>query len=203
MSRLCSMLLTMSVLVGCFEPALAASECALKLRVQNGLSEYTPSEGFLSGNFVADEVDPACIFGKVKDFVQSRPHSSTWLIEEGERERIEARKSEPGPVEFTLYLEEDCPERVVYYVFVDRSQANTSQWIEWRKQFHKSKTEPQYGTAKAGLEQASQNGFPVEGELRFVEIDGNLVLKKPEDVLTGELKFKPIYDLKEGKAFAR
>jgi len=57
MRRLCSMLLTVSVLVGCLGSALGASEHALKLRAQNGLAEYAPSEGFLSGNFVAVELE--------------------------------------------------------------------------------------------------------------------------------------------------
>ena len=73
---------------------------------------------------MADEVDPGYIFGKVKDFVQSRSCPTNWLIEEGERKRIEARGTQSGPFEYTLYLEEDCPGKVVYYVFVDRSQAN-------------------------------------------------------------------------------
>jgi len=89
--------------------------------------------------------------------------------------------------------------KVAYYVFVDRSQANTAQWLEWRKQFHKSKAEPQFSTAKAGLDQASRNGFPVDAELRFVEVGGNLALKKPEEILTGDLKFKPVYDIKRAR----
>ena len=100
-------------------------------------------------------------------------------------------------------MEEDCPGKVAYYVFVDRSQANATQWMEWRRQFHKSKAEPQYGAVKTTLEQAAQNGFPVDGELRFIEIEGDLLVRKPEDILTGELKFQPIYDLKQGKPLAR
>ena len=153
---------------------------------------------------MADEVEPAFVFGKVRDFVKSRSCPTTWLIEEGEKKRIEARDSQSGPVEYTLYLEEDCPGKVVYYVFVDRSHADIAQWMQWRQKFHgKSKTEPQYGAAKFSLEQPAQNGFPVEAELRFMEINGDLSLKKPEEVMVGELKFQPIYDLKQGKAVAR
>ena len=101
-----------------------------------------------------------------------------------------------GPIEYTLYLEEDCPGKVTYYVFVDRSRAQSAQWMEWRKLFHKSKAEPQYGSTSALLEQAAQAGFPIDGELRFIEIGGDLVSKKPEDFLTGDLKISPIYDLK-------
>jgi len=204
MRRLCSMFLGVSLLLALFGMAGAASEQAMKLRGKNGLSAFTPPEGFLSGNFVADEIEPGYIFGKVKDFVKSRSCPTSWLIEEGEKKRIETRDQQSGPIEYTLYLEEDCPGKVAYYVFVDRSQANVAQWMEWRKMFHgKSKTEPQYAAAKAVLEQAVQNGFPVDGELRFVEVEGALQLKKPEDILTGELKFEPIYDLKQGKAVPR
>ena len=57
-------------------PASAASESALKLRAQNGLCEFMPPDSFLNGNFVADEVEPQLVFGKVKDFWKSRscPH---------------------------------------------------------------------------------------------------------------------------------
>jgi hypothetical protein len=183
MRRLFSMVLGASIVfivLGLLGSASAASEQAMKLRARNGLSEYTPPEGFLAGNFVADEVDPGCIFGPVRDFVKSRSCPVTWLIEDGERNRIAAGGRQPSPIEYTLYLEEDCPGKVVHFVFVDRSRADTAQWIAWRRQFHKSKTEPQYSAARACLEQAARNGFPVEGELRFVEVDGNLLIGKPE-----------------------
>jgi len=180
----------------------AASEQAMKLRSQNGLSEYAPPEAFLAGNFLADETDPAFIFGKVRDFVKSLSCPATWLIEESERKRIEAQGQQSGPNEYSIYLEADCPGKVTYYVFVDRS-FNSAQWLEWRRQFHKSKAEPHYGAAKASLEQAAQKGFVVDGELRFVELNGNLLLKRPEDILAGELMFQPIYDLKKNQALTK
>ena len=143
----------------------AASEQAMKLRSKNALSEYSPPETFLSGNFVADEIEPAYIFGKVKDFVKSRSCPTAWLIEEGEKKRIEARDSNPAPSNTPCTWKRTARERSTYYVFVDRSQANVAQWMQWRQQFHKSKAEPQYGAAKAGLEQAAQNGFPVDGRI--------------------------------------
>jgi hypothetical protein len=203
MRWLFSILMGISILLAILGPASAASEQAMKLRSDNTLSAFEPPESFLSGNFVADEVEPTFIFGKVKDFTASLSCPVTWLIEDSERRRIAARTNASAPLEYTLYLEEDCPGKIQYYVFVDRSQANTAQWIEWRKQFHKSKTEPQYGAVKDVLEQAAQKGFQVGGELRFVEVGGELVIKRPEDMLTGELKFQPIYDLKLGKPVAR
>jgi len=199
----CSVLVGLSLLLAITGVPWAASERAMNLRGKNALSDYSPPESFLTGNFVADEVEPSYIFGKVRDFVRSRSCPTTWLIEEGERTRIERREQQSGPLEYTLYLEEDCPGKIVYYVFVDRSQANLTQWMEWRKQFHKSKTEPHYGAAKISLEQASQSGFPVAAELRFVEIGGELLLKRPEEVLIGDLGFPPTYDLKARKAVAK
>jgi hypothetical protein len=182
--------------------AMAASEPAMKLRGQNGLSEFAPPEAFLAGNFLADETEPAFIFGKVRDFTKSLACPATWLIEEGERKRIEARGQSSDPVEYSIYLEADCPGKVTYYIFVDRS-INSAQWLEWRRQFHKTKADPHYKEAKASLDQAAQNGFAVDAELRFVALNGDLLLKRPEDILTGELKFQPIYDLKKNQALTK
>jgi len=202
MCRFRSIIWAVSILLALCGAAEATSEQAMKLRSQNGLSEYAPPEAFLAGNFLADETDPAYIFGKVRDFVKSLSCPATWLIEESERKRIEARGQQSGPVEYSIYLEADCPGKVTYYVFVDRS-FNAAQWLEWRRQFHKSKAEPHYGVVKAGIEQAAQNGFVVDGELRFIALNGDLLLKRPEDVLAGELKFQPIYDLKKNQALAK
>jgi hypothetical protein len=182
--------------------AMAAGEQAMKLRGQNGLSEFVPPEVFLAGNFLADETEPAFIFGKVRDFVKSLACPATWLIEEGERKRIEGRDQQSGPIEYSIYLEADCPGKVTYYIFVDRS-INSAQWLEWRRQFHKTKADPHYKEAKASLDQAAQNGFAVDAELRFVALNGDLLLKRPEDILTGELKFQPIYDLKKNQALTK
>jgi hypothetical protein len=182
--------------------AAAGSEQALRLRSQNDLSEFAPPEGFLAGNFLADETDPVFIFGKVRDFARSLACPATWLIEAAERRRIEAQTLPSGPVEYSLYLEADCPGRIAYYVFVDRS-FNPDQWLEWRRPFHRSKADPHYKAAKASLDQAAQNGFTVAAELRFVAVNGDLLLKRPEDVLVGDLQFKPIYDLKNNRALAK
>ncbi len=200
MSALSAVLLATCILLTPLAPAWAASDHAAKLRSAHGLTEYTPTEAFLSGNFVADEIEPAYIFGKVKDFATSLSCPSTWLVEEAEKKRVEGHDPQKASLEFTLYLEEDCPGKVTYYVFVDRSLENSTQWMEWRKQFHKSKAEPQYTAVKTSLEQAAQGGFAVAGELRFLEVNGTLQLKRAEDVLTSELKFQPIYDLRQGKA---
>jgi hypothetical protein len=204
MRRPCLVLLGFLTGLALSAPTWAASEQAMKLRNQSALSGYSPSEAFLSGNFVADEIEPGFIFGKVKDFVKARSCPTSWLIEEGEKKRIEGKDRQANPLEYSVYLEEDCPGKVTYYVFVDGSHTDVAQWMQWRQQFHgRSKTEPLYGAAKTGLEQAAQNGFPVVAELRFLEVNGELSLKRPEEILMGELKFQPLYDLKQGKAISR
>ena len=71
---------------------------------------------------------------------------TTWLIEAGKN--LPAGPGSPDKLaEYTLYLEEDCPDRVVYYVFIDQSGLTPQQWIDWREKFHKSKAEPEYGGA--------------------------------------------------------
>jgi hypothetical protein len=192
----------MAFLFVCGGQATAGSGQAMQLRAQNGLSEFTPPAGFLAGNFLADETDPAYIFGNVREFARSLACPATWLIEAAERKRIEAQPQPSGPVEYSLYLEADCPGRIAYYVFVDRS-FNPDQWLEWRRPFHRSKADPHYKAAKASLDQAAQNGFTVAAELRFVAVNGDLLLKRPEDVLVGDLQFKPIYDLKNNRALAK
>jgi hypothetical protein len=182
-----------------YSPVLAISDGAAKLRNLNGLSEFTPPETFLNGNFIADEIEPQFVFGKVEDFRKSRSCPTAWLIEDGQKERIKNRENTSDPFEYTLYLEEDCPGKVVYYIFLDRTQCTADQWMEWRKVFHKSKTQEEYGAVGALLEKATQSGFHVGAELRFIEIGDNLISKKTEDFLTGDLKISPIYDLKQCK----
>jgi hypothetical protein len=193
------LLLIISVIVAPLS-CWGASAGAVKLRALNGLSEFVPPESFPDGNFIADEINPQYVFGKIGDFRKSRSCPTAWLIEDGQRERLKNRQDLSGPFEYTLYLEEDCPGKVVYYVFIDRSQSKAGQGLEWRRVFHKSKTEEEYGAAGAALEQAAGKGFPVVAELRFVEVGGELILKKNEDFLRGDLKVKPLYDLKRGSA---
>jgi len=121
-------------------------------------------------------------------------------MEEGEKARLQSRSDQP--VEFTLYLEEDCPDKVVYYVFVDQSRLTPEQWLAWRHKFHKSKAEPQYGSTKSKLEQACAAGCGVGAELRFIQQDGELLTKSPEAVLLQELKFAPVYDLNRRQKLA-
>jgi hypothetical protein len=204
MSKALIILLAICALFTIFSPVWGASDGAMKLRALNGLSEFIPSEAFLNGNFVADEIEPQYVFGKVKDFWKSRSCPTNWLIEESERNRVKDHENVSGPIEYTIYLEEDCPGKVAYYVFVDRTQAKSDQWMEWRRKFHgKNRTEPQYGEVSALLEKAAQSGFPVDAELRFIELADNLISQKPEDFLTGDLKMSPIYDLKRGKPITK
>jgi len=176
----------------------AASQKAAALRQAQGLTVFTPPE-----NFVAEEADPTCIFGTVRDFATSRQCPTTWLIEADVKNRPVGPGSPDKPREYTLYLEEDCPDRVIYYVFVDQSGMTPEQWLEWRRLFHKSKAAPQFGKAKSNLEQACQQGCGVSGELRYLQKDGELLQKSPEEYLRVELKFAPIYDLNQQKKISK
>ncbi len=203
MTHLIPIILGFLLLVGNGSAAQAASARATSLRQANGLVAFTPPAKFLAGNFVADEINPGFIFGPVKKFVASRKCPTTWLIEEGEKNRLTSQASPETPVEYTLYLEEDCPKGVVYYVFVDQSSLTPQQWVDWRRQFHKSKTDQQYGAAQARLEQALKGGVGVSGELRFIEKNGELLPKTPEQYLRGDLKFAPLYDLSKQQKISK
>lgn len=199
MTRLFLIFLGFLLLVGNGSIVWAESAKATALRKANGLAAYTPPEQFLSGNFVADEMNPSFIFGSVKNFVSSRKYPTTWLID--------ARDQNPGGpggldqlAEHSLFLEEDCPDKVINYVFINQSGMTPQQWIDWRGKFHgKSKTEPEFAEAKSKLETASNAGYGIGAELRFIQNDGELVGKSPEEYLLSDLKFAPIYDLKQQK----
>lgn len=200
--HLFSLVLGFLLLVGFNSEIMAASAKAQALRQANGLSEFTPPEKFLAGNFVADEMNPTVIFGAVKSLASSRKYPITWLIEAGEKNRLAQAKADT-PEEYTVYLEEDCPDKVVYYVFIDQSALTPQQWIEWRQKFHKSKTEQQYGPIKSKLDQACTEGCGVGAELRFIQQDGELIGKSPEEVLRVDLKFPAIYDLVQRKQITK
>ncbi len=191
------------LLMGAGADTWGASKKAAALRKANGLVAFTPPERFLTGNFIADEINPVFIFGPVQAFAKSRQCRITWLIEEGVKHRLASVGSPEASVEYTLYLEEDCPDKVIYYVFVDQNSKTPQQWLEWRRQFHKSKADPQFAAAKEKLEKACTEGCGVTGELRFLQKDGELITKSPEEYLRVDLKFAPIYDLSQQKKIPR
>ena len=202
MKRLLPVFLGVLLSVGNISGALAASAKAMAQRQAQELTAFNPPERFLSGNFVADEMNPAFIFGPVKAFAASRKCPTAWLIEEGDQNCLTGQGSTGTPQEYTIYLEEDCPDRVVYYVFIDQSGLTPQQWIDWREKFHKSKAEPEYGETKSKLDTACTAGCGVGAELRFIQKDGELVAQSPEEVLRVDLKFAPIYDLNRQQKMA-
>lgn len=195
MMRLLPVILGCLLLVGQGATAWGASAKATALRQANGLTAFTPPDKFLGGNFVADEMNPGVIFGTVQAFAAGRTCPTTWLIEDRDKNRPAGPGSPDVPAEYTLYLEEDCPDKVVYYVFIDQSGLTPQQWIEWREKFHKSKTGEQFASAKSKLEQACTAGCGVGAELRYIQKDGELMTQSPEKVLRDDLKVAPIYDL--------
>ncbi len=203
MKRFLLIFLGFLLLAGNAATALAGSQKATALRQANGLTVFTPSEKFLASNFVADEMNPAFIFGTVKAFAAARKCPTAWLSEVGAKTPPAGPGGPDQPQEYTVYLEEDCPDKVVYYVFIDQSGLTPQQWIEWREKFHKSKAEPQYGSTKSKLDTACQAGCGVGAELRFIQKNGELLTQSPEEVLRSELKFGPIYDLNRGQKISR
>jgi hypothetical protein len=202
MTRLLPICLGILLLMGHAATVLAASAKAMALRQANGLTVFTPPAKFLAENFVADENNPGVIFGAVQAFAASRKCPTTWLIESGEKTPPAAGAG--TPVEYTLYLEEDCPNQVVYYVFIDHSGFTPQQWYDYRYKFHgKTKTEPEYGPTKSKLEKACTAGCGVGAELRFIQKNGELVAKSPEAVLRDELHYAPIYDLNRQQKIAK
>ncbi len=188
---------------GVLPKALAQSARAAGLRAEAGLAPYTPPQAFLDGYFIADEMRPAYLFGPVKEFVAARACPTAWLIEEGEKERRDRRSPDNPVFEYTLTLEEDCPQGVTHYVFVDQSAMTPKQWIEWRRQFHKNKAEPEYADAVARLEKAILGGYPVTGELRFVSRDGRLDPTPPQELLPTALACPPRYDCETGQPLGK
>ncbi|MGP8051014.1 MAG: hypothetical protein ACLPYB_10425 [Desulfobaccales bacterium] len=204
MKRLLPLVLGVLLLVGNSSGVLAASAKALAQRQAQGLIPFNPPEKFLDGNFVADELNPSFIFGPVKTFVASRKCPTAWLIEKGDPDRLAKPGSADKLAEYTLYLEEDCPDKVVYYVFIDQSGLTPQQWIDWRAKFHgQSKTGPEFSETKSKLDTACTAGCGVGAELRFIEKDGELQSKSPEAVLRDELHFAPIYDLNRQQKMAQ
>jgi hypothetical protein len=198
--RLVPLCLGLLLVLSINSAALAASQRAKALRQANDLTAFTPPEKFLTSNFVAEEMTPDYIFGPVKSFVSSRKCPTTWLIEKGVKDTLDKPGSMGQPTEYTLFLEEDCPKQVVYYVFVNQSGLTPQQWIDYRRLFHgKTKTEPEYGPTKSKLEKACQDNCGVGSELRFIQQNGELLNQTPEKYLLQNLKFSPIYDLNQHK----
>ena len=126
-----------------------------------------------------------------------------WLIEAGDKNQPAGPGGPDKLAEYTLYLEEDCPDKVVYYVFIEQSGLTPQQWIEWREKFHKSKAEPEYGSTKSKLDTACAAGCGVGAELRFIQKDGELLTQSPEKFLRQDLNFAPIYDLNQRKKISQ
>lgn len=199
----CLMLLAGPALAAGKGKAAAPSPAAQALRQSGDLVPFEPSEGVLASYFVADEAGAASIYGPVRAFVKGRGCPVAWLVESGEKARLDKAAGRAEPMEYTLVLEEDCPGRVAQYSFVFLTSTDPKAWLAWRDQFHKSKTAGHYGEAMKRLVKAAADGFPVSGDLRFLSVNGDLSLKPVEDSLKADAALRPVYDLTAGRALAR
>lgn len=197
MASLFSLFFVVLLLIANTNPAWAESKKTAFYRQAHNLVPYNPPERFMAGNFVTAEMSTPFIFGSIHAFASSRPFPTTWLRETDEQNRFTFGESREEPGEYFVYLEEDCPDKPVYYVFMDQSGVCPRRWIQWRRFFFKSTNEEQYAPVKARLNQALKEGFGVGAELSFIVIDGKTPQKSPWEILLHDLKFKPLYDLRK------
>lgn len=176
-----------------------AGQSAPSFREQNDLVPFTPPAWFLEGHFVARETQPRYLFGTVADFAGSLPGPTAWLIEREEQQRQERLAREGKAFEYTVYLESPGPAGPEYWVFVVLPHKNAQEWFQERWSYHKSKAKDFYGQTQSGLERALAQGLTISGELRFLVQEGQVSLQVPEDLLSGQAKFPPAYDLQEGR----
>lgn len=176
------------------------SKQALELRHIGDLTPYAPAHEVLQAYFIVDETEPRAVYGPVAAYVKARSCQSAWLIEKGELARVERLKSlkDIPPFEFSLTLEEDCQGKVTHAVFVTSPGSTPEAWLKWRSQFHGRKAEAHYGAALAGLKRAEAAGLAPTAELRFLSVNGELVMKNLEEVLRQEGRLAPVFDLEKG-----
>lgn len=186
----------------------APGKQAAALRQAGDLVPYSPSQAVLAALFTADEDAPRGVFGPVSAYAKASSCPTAWLIEKGELARIERRaalgekqpeaQKDAPPFEFSLTLEEDCKGAVTHSVFVASPGATPEGWLKWRSQFHGRKAEAHYATTLARLKKAGAAGLAPTAELRFVSVNGELVVQNLEDRLRSEGRLRPLFDLETG-----
>ncbi|MDO9632984.1 MAG: hypothetical protein Q7I92_13885 [Humidesulfovibrio sp.] len=208
--RAATILLSLIVLCALAMPAWAESKHAPSthakdLRAAGDLVPFVPPQAVLSALFTADEDAPKGIFGPVSAYVKTRACPASWLIEKGELARIQrlAALKDVPPYEFSLTLEEDCPGTVTHSVFVTSPGSTPEAWLKWRSQFHGRKAAGHYGAALEGLKKAEAAGLAPTAELRFVSVNGELVMQNIEDRLRAEGRLAPVFDLVKGERTGR
>lgn len=193
-------ILSMLMMIGLImAPLVVAAESAQSYREKNGLLPYAPPSWFLQGYFIAREKNPGYIFGMVQDFVKTLDGTTTWLIEDLERERVEVASGEGKNLEYSLYLEAVSPERTEYWVFVVLPHESAQAWFDARRAYHGRKAEGYYGKTRGQLEHAFSQGLNIKGELRFLIEKGDISLQSPEDAIVNRYKFQPVFDLSTGR----
>lgn len=180
-------------------PSAVTGESAQKFRQQNGLITYAPPSWFLQGYFIAREKNPVYLFGPVQDFVQAVGGNTTWLVEDEELKRVKQAFAEGDNPEYTLFLEVVSPETTEYWVFVVLPHESGQAWFDARRAYHGRKAEDYYGRTRSELETALSQGFKVKAELRFLIEKGDTCLQAPEGLIMSRYKFKPVFDLSNGR----
>lgn len=199
LKRLClaASMLMLATLI--FSPPTVSGKSAQNFRQQNGLITYAPPSWFLQGYFIAREKNPLYLFGPVQDFVQAVGGNTTWLVEDEELKRVKQASAEGDNPEYTLFLEVVSPETTEYWVFVVLPHESGQAWFDARRAYHGRKAEDYYGRTRSELETALSQGFKVKAELRFLIEKGDTCLQPPEGLIMSRYKFKPVFDLSNGR----
>ena len=176
-----------------------AADPAKAFRQQNGLVAYSPPPWFLAGDFIAREKNPRYVFGKVRDFAKALRCPTAWLIEDLELKRIEPVLKSGRTPEYSLYLEAARPGGTVYWMFVVFPHKTAQEWFLERRRFHGRKAKDYYGKTEKELQRALDAGLAITGELRFFITKGQISMEVPEEVLTRQIKFAPVWDLSAGR----
>ena len=177
---------------------LSKAESSPTFREENGLQTYNPPEWFLKGYFIAREKNPGYLFGPVQNFVGTLGGKTTWLIEDVELERLQSASANGKKVEYSLFLEVAGPDKTTYWGFVALPYESAQAWYDARRAYHGRKAQQYYGETQGELERALSQGFNVSAELRFWIKDGKASLQSPEDVITKNYKYQPVFDLTTG-----
>ena len=201
MRRIGLIFLGLLVLTSYGLPVGAASQKAVALRQANGLTEFKPPEKFLAGNFVADEMNPAFIFGPVQAFAKSRQCPTAWL----HRDPSGKQSSPEKYGEYTVYLEEDGPDKVVVLRLRGPERPDSAAMVRMAAKIpHEQGSGPVRRGPDRNWNRPARRAAVLRRNCDLLQKNGELLTaKSPEAVLRDDLKFAPLYDLNLQKKLSR